>query len=330
MRKIKIAQIGTNRYSHGNEIFKTLTEHPDVFEIVGYALPENEREKFPNKMGCFEGYREMTVEEILNDPEIEAVTVETDEIYLTKYALMAAKAGKHMHMEKPGGRELAEFEKLISIVKKNQTVFHTGYMYRYNPCLIDIIDRIQKGEIGDIISVEAQMSGWRDFAWTDWLSNFPGGMMFYLGCHLIDLVLRIQGTPDRILPFNKTSGVYETEAKDYSFALFEYKNGVSFVKTTQVERGGFMRRQLVITGSKGKFEVRPLEASIAYPLQTTEYLECMSEDWNAVGETFKSEAYDRYTDMMLSFAKMVRGEKENPYTYDYELELYKTLLKCCE
>ena len=330
MRKIKIAQIGTSRYSHGNEIFKTLVENPDVFEVVGYALPENEREKFPQNMGRFEGYREMTVEEILNDPEIEAVTVETEEIYLSKYALMAAKAGKHMHMEKPGGRELEDFEKLISIVKENQTVFHTGYMYRYNPCLISIIDRIKKGEIGDIISVEAQMSGWRDFEWTDWLSTFPGGMMFYLGCHLIDLVLRIQGMPERILPFNKSSGVYDTKAQDYSFALFEYKNGVSFVKTTQVERGGFMRRQLVITGSKGKFEVRPLEASIAYPLQTTEYLECMSDAWNAVGETFKSEPYDRYTDMMRSFAAMVRGEKENPYTYDYELELYKTVLKCCQ
>ena len=33
--------------------------------------------------------------------------------------------------------------------------------------------------------------------------------------------------------------------------------------------------------------------------------------------------------MLASFAAMVRGEKENPYTYDYELELYKTVLQCC-
>ena len=41
----------------------------------------------------------MTVDEILNNPEIEAVAVETEEIYLTKYALMVANAGKHLHME---------------------------------------------------------------------------------------------------------------------------------------------------------------------------------------------------------------------------------------
>ena len=33
--------------------------------------------------------------------------------------------------------------------------------------------------------------------------------------------------------------------------------------------------------------------------------------------------------MPLSFGEMVRGEKENPYTYDYELELFKTILVCC-
>jgi len=33
--------------------------------------------------------------------------------------------------------------------------------------------------------------------------------------------------------------------------------------------------------------------------------------------------------MMAAFAAYVRGETENPYTLDYELELYKTILKAC-
>ena len=59
MRKIRIAQIGTSRYSHGNEIFKTLVNNPDIFEVVGYAFPEGEREKFPDRMRAFEGYPEL-------------------------------------------------------------------------------------------------------------------------------------------------------------------------------------------------------------------------------------------------------------------------------
>ena len=330
MRKIRIAQIGTSKYSHGNEIFGALGANSELFEIVGYALPEGERVKFPDKMKRFEPYREMTVEEILADETIEAVTIETEEIHLTKYAIMAAEAGKHIHMEKPGGISLHHFEKLIGIMKKSGKVFHTGYMYRYNPVISDIIKRVRAGEIGDVISVEAQMSGWRGEAQTKWLETFPGGMMFYLGCHLVDLVLQFQGEPKRVIPFNKTTGVYPTDACDNSFALLEYDRGVSFVKTTQAEMGGFKRRQLVVTGTRGKFEVRPLEISIKYPLQYTEYTECKSEEWNDDGVHHRSEDHDRYNAMLSAFAKMVRGEMENPYTYDYELMLFRTLKKCCE
>ena len=44
MKKIRIAQIGMNRYSHAPEIFYTLSIHPEIFELVGYTLVEDERE----------------------------------------------------------------------------------------------------------------------------------------------------------------------------------------------------------------------------------------------------------------------------------------------
>lgn len=330
MRKIRVAQIGTSRYSHGNDIFKALKNNPDIFEVVGYAFPENEREKFADRIGCFKGVPEMTVEEILADKTIEAVSIECEEIYLTKYALMAAKAGKHIHMEKPGGLSLEDFTELINTVKKNGTVFHTGYMYRYNPVVKSVIDRARSGELGDIISVEAQMSGWRGEEQTSWLSSFKGGMMFYLGCHLVDLVLQIQGKPKRIVPFNKSTGIYGGTAEDFSFALLEYEKGVSFVKTTQAEKGGFLRRQLVVTGSRRKIEIKPLEITVKYPIQYTEHCEVSDDDWNSPGEKFRSEDFDRYNEMMVSFGKMVAGEMENPNSYDYELELYRTIIECCQ
>ena len=77
MKKIRIAQIGTSQHSHGTVVWKSLLKQSDIFDVVGYHFPENEREKFPKEMAAFEGYREMTLEEILEDPTIEAVTVET-------------------------------------------------------------------------------------------------------------------------------------------------------------------------------------------------------------------------------------------------------------
>lgn len=229
MRKVKIAQIGTSGASYDQMAFELLKRQSDIFEIVGYTLPENEREKFPQEVKAFDGYPELTLDEILNNPYIEAVAVETEEIYLTKYALMAANSNKHIHMEKPGGMNLADFEKLIETVRKNSCVFHLGYMYRYNPYVSDLIDRAKSVELGEIIGVEAQMSCYYDGDSRKWLEVFgEGGMMFFLGCRLLDIIFRLQGTPVRIVPFNKSSNIDGTSSEGFCMAVFEYEKGVSF------------------------------------------------------------------------------------------------------
>ena len=61
----------------------------------------------------------------------------------------------------------------------------------------------------------------------------------------------------------------------------------------------------------------------------TEQTVCTDTKWGDTGEHTVSEPFSRYDSMMASFGAMVRGEKENPWTLDYELALYKTVLKCC-
>ncbi|MBE6668052.1 MAG: Gfo/Idh/MocA family oxidoreductase [Ruminococcaceae bacterium] len=330
MKRVKIAQIGTSKNSHGNQIWKSLNKQSDIFEVVGYALPENEREKFPDQMKAFEGYREMTVEEILSAPEIEAVAVETEEIYLTKYALMVAKAGKHLHMEKPGGLELTDFEELIDILRVKALTFSTGYMYRFNPKIREALEKIKRGELGKIYSVEAHMDCKHTPNIREWLEAFPGGMLFFLGCHLIDLIYQIQGEPEEIIPLSCSTGIGDIHTDDYGMVVFKYRDGVSFAKTCDNECGGFMRRQLVICGEKGTIEIKPLEVGVDGG-QYTVSSECFDDSgkhWSEPWATSKSEIHDRYDGMLRNFAELVRG-KENPYSYDYELNLYKLVLKSC-
>ena len=328
MRKIKIAQIGMNQYSHSLEILTSISKQTDLFEVVGYALPENEKERIPQKYEKLEGYREMTLEEILSDPAIEAVTIETDEIYLTKYALMAAKAGKHIHMEKPGGADLPEFEELIHTMRQTGKVFHTGYMYRYNPYIVDLLERIKRGEFGQILSVEAQMNCFHRREVRDWLRELPGGMMFYLGCHLVDLIYQIQGKPKKILPMNRSTHV-NTDAPDFGMVVMEYENGISFAKAMAREYGGYARRQLVVTGTEGTVEIKPLEMFVPGQGIYTGKTEYMEKAWDNLGRHSQTELFIRYDGMMAGFAACVRGERENPYTLDYELELYKLVLQAC-
>lgn len=335
MKKIRIAQIGMNQYSHAPEIFYTMKIHPEVFELVGYALVEDERERCAAKIDkFFRGYPELSLEEILNDPTIEAVTIETDEIHLLKYAQMAADHGKHIHMEKPGSQSLAEFEHLIQTVRESKKVFHVGYMYRYNPLVKEAIERVKRGELGHIWSVEAHMSRLDNQTTREWFGSFRGGMMFYLGCHLIDLVLLLQGLPARVIPLNTATGIDGVNTEDLGMAVLQYPNATSIVRAGGCEVEGFLRRQLVICGEKGTIEIKPLEADFKSPekeymMHTRSVESLLKEDGKRERTERQSEPFQRYESMMLAFGAMVRGEIQNPYTLDYELALFRTILQCC-
>jgi predicted dehydrogenase len=160
-------------------------------------------------------------------------------------------------------------------------------------------------------------------------------MMFYLGCHLVDLVLQIQGIPEEVHAFNSSTGYGGIDSEDNSLALLKYKRGYSIVRVSGTEIAGFDRRQLVVMGDQGTIEIRPLETRIPDALRKTEYpqgcekREALLVDGKSDTKNYSCEQYDRYESMMLAFGEMVRGEKKNPYTLEYELELFKIILKCC-
>lgn len=339
MRKIKVVQIGIG-HDHATNIFESLLRQKNLFEVAGFAVPDSEEADFARSITEYRENRkvpQLTVEEALNTPGLDGAVIETEEVNLTKYALLAAEKGLHIHMDKPGGLSLADFEKLIEIVKTKNLTFSTGYMYRFNPFVKKAIEKVKNGDIGDVYCVEAHMDCEHIAEKRQWLDRFPGGMMFYLGCHLIDLIYQLQGMPDTVVPMNISTGYDGVTAQDYGMALFKYPNGISFAKTCSAEPGGFGRRQLVVCGTKGTIEIKPLEAYASMEERPEPFLDmytemvesCKNQPWQDFGKHTKAALYNRYDSMMENYAQMACGEKENPYTYDYELNLYKLLLNAC-
>lgn len=338
MKKIKIAQIGTG-HDHASGAIATLKLQSDIYDLVGYAqVPEDKenlvRFSYDGNKGFYKDVKQMTVEEILSYPDLDAVCIETEDRALTKYAIMAAERGLHIQTDKPGGIDNAEFDKLVDIAKEKNLVLHFGYMYRYNPAVVQIKEDIKKGKLGDIYAVEAQMNCLHEPDKRQWLCNYPGGMLYYLGCHLIDLVYSICGMPEEVIPLSASIGTDGVTAEDFGMAVFKYKNGVSFVKSTAVEYGGFERRQLVVCGTKGTIEVKPFEwlggdLEGVFSPQKTVIREVYSPEWNKKGDCHDTDVHGRYDAMYRAFAAYVRGEKENPFGYEYERNLHKLILKAC-
>ncbi len=329
-RKLRVAQIGA-AHLHAGAALSTIRRHSDLFELMGYGVPEEEKSTPFYEMS--KKYETHSPEEILALPDLDAVFIEVSEKNLTKYALLAAQRGLHVYMDKPGGIGLADFEKLVKTVKEKGKILHLGYMYRYNPAVKELLEKIKKGDLGEVYSVEAHMSCFTTPSFREFLKDYPGGMMFQLGCHLLDLILQIQGLPEEVIPANAQTGFEGCACTDLGFAVLRYKNGTSFIKTSAVERGGFIRRQIVVCGTGGTVEIRPLERDATEMHNDaklcTDIYETYSDEWVTTPSKTTTDIYNRYDDMILSFAKVLRGEQDNPYSPDYELALYKTLLKCC-
>ena len=337
MKRIKIAQIGTG-HDHAFSPIPTFKKLSDIFEFVGYCtVPEDEYNvpQFSNQAHkwAIGDAKQLTFDEILNYPDLDAVCIETEDRALTKYAIMAAEKGLHIQMDKPGGVDDAEFDRLIDIVEEKKLVFHMAYMYRYNPAVIKLKEDINEGKLGDIIAVEGEMDCRHALPKRNWLKDYPGGMLYFLGCHMVDLVYSIMGAPEEIIPLSCSSGLEGTDAKDFGMAVFKYKNGVSVAKSTAVEDGGYERRHLLVVGTKGTVELRPIETGAEsteiFNAQKTTVRENFSEAFTSKAECYETEVFGRFDGMFRAFADYINGVKTNPYTYEYERKLHKILLKAC-
>lgn len=329
MKKIRVAHFGI---AHDHSIFamESLRQHPEVFEIVGVCEPdEDTRRKFGGHE-MYAGLNWLTEEELLARNDVDAVLCEGHELRSVSDAQKCIDRGWHVHLDKPGGVDMAAFEHLMQSAQQKKLTVQMGYMYRYNPAMKYVLETVRSGKLGRITAIDAAFSIQHTPEKRRWMRQFPGGMMFFLGCHLVDLIYRIMGEPEEVIPMNASTGIDGVTAEDYGLAMFKYKSGMSFAKSCAMEPGGFMRRQLVVCGSKGTVRIMPLEA-FCEGGQYTEWHEIDRKitDWGTNGEYFKSEPFKRYDDMFIDFAKIVCGEKENEYDYDYEIKLHDLVLKAC-
>ena len=324
MKKIKIGQIGIG-HNHGEGKMLAAQKFPELFEIIGYA---EENEKWVEKRGnlpCYKDLPRLSVEEIIEKSD--AILVECDVWNLTKVAKMCVEAGKHVHIDKPASGTLAEFEELLNIAKEKNLTVQMGYMYRYNFAIQKLMDMINSGELGEIYQIDAEMSTYHSKEYREWLKKFKGGSMYIFGSHLIDLVVSILGKPEKVYPFIKQTGFEGVYSDDNNFAVLEYDKAIAKITNLSVEVNGWGMRRFAVMGSKGTVEIKPIELNVEMTKSTTDIASNAYQDMKEKVDIKDVPTLSRYDEMMKDFYKSVIGEKENPYSYEHELAVQKTLCR---
>ena len=203
-------------------------------------------------------------------------------------------------------------------------------MYRYNPAIVKCLEHIKNGDLGEIYSINAEMSTYHAVNYKKWLTNFDGGIMYILGSHLVDLIVYILGEPDKVTSFLKHTKLDNVDFEDNNLAVLEYGSSLARIFVSSVEVNGWGRRQFMVSGSKGTVNIMPIENNCTMTYADLNISTMAYEDMKKNVDVKDIPKDCRYDDMMQDFYAYINGTKENPFSYEHDYLVQKVLYKIIE
>jgi predicted dehydrogenase len=160
--------------------------------------------------------------------DVDAVIVATTNNMLTEVALAAVEAGKHVLVEKPAARNVAELDRLIEAQRRNNVRVRVGFNHRYHPALLKAKELHDAGALGPMMFVRARYGhGGRIGYDREWRANpelAGGGELIDQGVHVIDLARLFLGDFTRVQGFAKTY-YWDMPVDDNAFMLLTAEGG---------------------------------------------------------------------------------------------------------
>ena len=171
--------------------------------------------------------------------DVDIVIVATTNQALVETSLEAAKAGKHILVEKPAARNVAELDTLIDAAQKNDVLVRVGFNHRYHPALLKAQELLEAGELGELMFIRGRYGhGGRIGYDQEWRADpvlSGGGELIDQGVHLIDLSRWFLGDFVSIEGYSHTY-YWDMPVDDNGFMLLKTaKNQTAFLHVSCTE-----------------------------------------------------------------------------------------------
>ncbi len=141
------------------------------------------------------------VEDLLADPEVEAVYIASPVAFHGEQIKAAAEAGKHVLCEKPLTPTLKEAKEAAAVCRRRGVFLQEGYMMKFHGAHRRIREMVGDGRLGRLVFLRAQLSCWYPpipGAWRQEPSTGGGGSLIDMATHLIDLIEYFAGPIRRV------------------------------------------------------------------------------------------------------------------------------------
>ena len=182
MKKNAIIGYGGMGSWHVNKMLNS-----DVVECAGIWDIKEERRNLAKERGL---HVYSSLNELLDDVNVDIVTIATPNDVHAEIAIAAMKAGKHVISEKPVCMNSKELQQIFDVSNETNRLFTTHQNRRWDSDYILMRNLYVSGQLGHVFSIESRYQGSRGIP-GDWRGEkqHGGGMMFDWGVHLIDQIL---------------------------------------------------------------------------------------------------------------------------------------------
>ena len=220
MRRVRWGVLGTADIARGQTIpGMQLAEHCELYAIAGRKLEK--AKLYQEEFGFRKAYG--SYDELLADPEVEAVYIPLPNDIHCEWSVKALKAKKHVLCEKPLAVSEAQAKEMFRAAEENGVMLMEAFAYLHSPFVKAVKAELDAGVIGEIRYMEsAFITGRRPDTDIRLRRETYGGALYDLGCYAISMTMWMLGKePDMV---RATAQFSDKKIDLFTSALLLYEN----------------------------------------------------------------------------------------------------------
>jgi len=233
--------------------------------MVPTAVAEIDKDRLKVATQDFPGIETYTsVAEMLKKSRVNLLAIITPHNTHADLAIQCLKAGRHVVCEKPFAITTAECDAMIAEARKHKLVLSTYHNRHWDGCIMEAVDIIGKGAIGEVVRIECHMASWgKPGDWWRTSKSISGGVLYDWGVHLLEYALQVaRSEVSEVMGFahygfwaDQTKWKKDTN-EDEGFAVIRFKSGaMATLCISNIASKGY-ESWLDFSGTKGSYIMR--------------------------------------------------------------------------
>lgn len=242
--------VGMGGETHASQI--ALLEEAEL--VACYGRNPEKAKKFAEEYGAQKYYSDY--QEFCQDQDLDFVIICTPNGLHAEFSIPAAKAGKHLIVEKPLEISLEAAQTIIDAAHDAGVQLSVIYQMRLGNAARKVKQAIDDGKFGRLLQIDAydkayrEVSYYRDDAWRGTKEEEGGGTLTTQTTHLIDLMQWLAGPAESVFGKTKTA-FHDIETEDLANAIVTFESGALGVITSSTCFQPPLKSRIEVHGTKG-------------------------------------------------------------------------------